>query len=112
VEMSQLPVFETERLILRGVTERDIPAYERGFVDYEVIRYLTRLVPWPYPEGGVTDYFMNKLLPRQGNDVWVWGIFLKENDTKLIGAIELRRDITHGNRGFWVAREHCGERVL
>jgi len=31
--MAQLPVFETTRLILRDITERDASAYERHFVE-------------------------------------------------------------------------------
>jgi [ribosomal protein S5]-alanine N-acetyltransferase len=49
--MAKLPVFTTERLILREVTEADAPSYEKNFVDYEVISQLAATVPWPYPEG-------------------------------------------------------------
>ncbi len=44
--MCLVPPLETERLLLRGVLESDIPAYEKHFVDYEVIRYLSDAVPW------------------------------------------------------------------
>lgn len=47
--MAKLPIFTTERLILREVTEEDAPAYEKNFVDYEVISQLASVVPWPYP---------------------------------------------------------------
>jgi RimJ/RimL family protein N-acetyltransferase len=46
--MAKLPVFTTERLILREVTEADAPAYEKNFDDYEVISQLASVVPWPY----------------------------------------------------------------
>jgi len=36
-----LPKFETQRLILKEVTLEDAPSYEKYFVDYEVIRYLS-----------------------------------------------------------------------
>lgn len=102
------PCFETERLILRPVTERDIPAYERHFVDYEVIRYLAARVPWPYPESGVRDYVMNSLIPRQGNDYWGWGIFEKEASDQLIGHVDLWRNGRPENRGFWLGRPFWG----
>ena len=35
--MAKLPIFATERLILREVTEADAAAYEKNFVDYEII---------------------------------------------------------------------------
>jgi hypothetical protein len=43
--MAKLPVFTTERLILREVTEADVPAYEINFVDYEVISQLVPRFP-------------------------------------------------------------------
>ena len=43
--MAKLPVFTTERLILREVTESDAPAYEKNFVDYEIIGQLGSVVP-------------------------------------------------------------------
>ncbi len=39
--MSDMEEFETEHLYLRGVTHQDIPAYERYFVDYDVISQLS-----------------------------------------------------------------------
>ena len=43
--MAKLPIFETTRLILRGITEGDAPAYEKHFVDYEVIGTMSYMVP-------------------------------------------------------------------
>ena len=65
---------ETDRLYLKAITEADIPAYEKHFVDYEVIRHLASAIPWPYPENGVQDFLAEHVFPRQGNDKWVWGI--------------------------------------
>lgn len=73
--MAKLPIFTTERLILREVTEGDAPACEKYFVDYEVISQLASAVPWPYPAGGVLDFIRNQIVPHQGNDKRVWGIY-------------------------------------
>jgi [ribosomal protein S5]-alanine N-acetyltransferase len=54
--MVKLPIFTTERLVLRAVTEADAAAYEKNFVDYEIISQLASVVPWPYPAGGVLDF--------------------------------------------------------
>ena len=35
--MSKLPIFTTERRILREVTEEDGPAYEKNFVDHHPV---------------------------------------------------------------------------
>lgn len=72
--MAKLPIFTTERLILREVTEEDAPAYEKTFVDYEVISQLASVVPWPYPTGGVLDFirqpgkFVNPLYTER--EIW------------------------------------------
>ena len=106
---NSLPTFTTDRLILRGVIEADIPSYTRYFVDYEVISYLATTVPWPYPENGVADYVHNQILPSQGIDKWVWGIFLKESPDELIGVVDLWREGSPENRGFWLGRPFWGK---
>ncbi|KTD02016.1 GNAT family N-acetyltransferase [Legionella feeleii] len=86
-----IPIFKTERLILREMTEADLPNYEKYFIDYEVIRYLTASVPWPYPAEGVRDYLNQEIIPYLGKERWLWGIFLQKEPNELIGAVELRR---------------------
>ena len=105
----QSPVFETERLYIRGVTATDIPAYTADFVDYDVIQSLSAAVPWPYPNNGVAEYVLSHLLPTQGNNHWAWSICLNTNPTRQIGNITLWRPGTPENRGFWLAKKHWGK---
>lgn len=100
---------ETDRLVLRPLTELDIAAYEKHFVDYEVIRHLSSKVPWPYPENGVCDWVHGHILPKQGNNRWFWGVYLKSNTDEMIGGVELWRPGTPENRGFWLGRAHWGQ---
>jgi RimJ/RimL family protein N-acetyltransferase len=86
-----IPIFETARLILRGVTAADAPAYEKHFVDWVVISHLGQVVPWPYPPGGVRTYIETAILPKQGKDKWVWGIFRKQDPMEIIGVVDLWR---------------------
>lgn len=104
--------FETKRLILNPLSPGDIPSYETHFVDYEVIRYLSAVVPWPYPRNGVREFFQKVLLPRQGISRWSWGLFLKESPTEVIDCIELWRPGTPENRGFWLARQLWGRGLM
>jgi ribosomal-protein-alanine N-acetyltransferase len=104
--------FETKRLILKPLSLGDIPSYETHFVDYEVIRHLSAVVPWPYPRNAVREFFQNVLLPPQGISRWSWGIFLKDSPTEVIGCIELWRPGTPENRGFWLARQHWGRGLM
>jgi RimJ/RimL family protein N-acetyltransferase len=108
----KLPQFYTERLILRAVTIEDAYSYEKNFVDYEVIRHLSATVPWPYPKNGIIDFINNYILPNQGKQHWIWGIFLKQDSEELIGVVDLWRVGRPENRGFWLARKHWGKGLM
>lgn len=103
-----LPTFQTQRLILRGVTKLDIPSYEKYFVDYEIIQHLAVHVPWPYPKNGVEWFLENSIFPTQGKTTWMWGIFEKENPKELIGAVHFWRDGKPEHRGFWLGKKFWG----
>ena len=47
------PIFKKNRLILKPISLDDIPSYEKHFIDYDVIQFLSKKVPWPYPKNGV-----------------------------------------------------------
>jgi len=104
-----LPIFETERLILKGLSIEDAPNYQKHFADYEVIQHLSTRVPWPYPEDGALKFIKDFVLPNQGKGRWAWGIFLKSNPQELIGCVELFESITTENRGFWLGRKFWGK---
>lgn len=100
------PIIKNQHLILRPLNPVDLISYQKNFNDYDIIRYLASFIPWPYPENGVEDYYYNILTPKQGKDYWHWGIFLKENPSETIGAIDLWRGNDVDNRGFWLAKKH------
>lgn len=106
---SPLPVFLTERLILKGVTAADIPYYEKYFVDYEVISHLSSAVPWPYPKNGVGEFLDKFIFPDQSKTQWLWGIFEKLNPEQLIGVVHLWREGRPENRGFWLGKPFWGK---
>jgi [ribosomal protein S5]-alanine N-acetyltransferase len=107
-EQTVVPTLLTERLALRAVTEADMDAYQRHFVDYEVIRHLSARVPWPYPEAGIADFIRGEILPEQGRDRWVWGLHVRQNDSGLIGVVDLWRQGSPEHRGFWLGRPFWG----
>lgn len=108
-DMTHIPTFITERLILRTVEDADIPAYKKYFIDYDVIRHLTASIPWPYPENGVEEYLTNHVRPFLGVDKWLWGISFKKAPNKMIGAIELWRQGSPEHRGFWLGKPFWGQ---
>lgn len=99
----------TDRLILKPLSQEDIPAYQQRFNDYRVIRYLASIVPWPYPEDGVAQFFNEIVHPNQGKGHWFWGIHLKDKpEVGVIGAVELFRQGKPHHRGFWLAHDFWG----
>jgi ribosomal-protein-alanine N-acetyltransferase len=70
---------------------------------------LSSLVPWPYPENGVAEFFKHVLLPHQGASRWTWAIRLKSNPVEIIGCVDLWREGRPENRGFWLGKKFWGQ---
>lgn len=104
----KVPTFETDHLILKALSEKDAPSYQKYFNDYRVIAHLSAVVPWPYPDTGAKDFIIGFLLPNQGLNRWDWGLFLKSNPDELIGSIGLWRPGLPENRGFWLGHKFWG----
>jgi ribosomal-protein-alanine N-acetyltransferase len=96
------PTLETPRLILRPLELADAAQAQLLFPQWEVLRYLTHAVPWPYPEDGACTYYRDVTLPAvQRGDEWAWTLRLKTTPDQLIGAISVFRG-ENDNRGFWI----------
>lgn len=101
------PTFFTDRLTLRPTIEADAPAIQQRFADYEVIRWLSRGVPWPYPEGAALQFIREQILPNQGRDRWTWSLHLHDEEGA-IGVVDLWREGRPEHRGFWLGRAFWG----
>jgi RimJ/RimL family protein N-acetyltransferase len=96
------PMLETPRLILRPLELADASQAQVLFAHWEVVRYLTNLVPWPYPPDGAYTFYRDVTLPAVARgEEWAWTLRLKTNPDQLIGAISLFRG-EKDNRGFWI----------
>jgi RimJ/RimL family protein N-acetyltransferase len=107
-----VPVLETERLFLKEATLAHAGDYQKYFNDFDVIRFLSFVVPWPYPEDGAYQHLKNTIVPKQGKERWMWGIFLKNNPEEFIGAVELWKDGNPDNRGFWLGKKFWGQGIM
>jgi RimJ/RimL family protein N-acetyltransferase len=99
------PPLGTPRLRLQPLTLDDAPQIQRVFPQWEIVRYLSHVVPWPYPPDGAVTFIRDTALPaieRGGN--WNWTIRHKSNPLAIIGSIALRLS-PDKNRGFWLAPE-------
>ncbi|MET4765127.1 RimJ/RimL family protein N-acetyltransferase [Bradyrhizobium ottawaense] len=103
------PQLETERLILRPLALSDVPAIQRHFDNWNIIRHLSMVVPWPYPADGA-ETFVRMQFDKisAGDDIHLWVLVLKEGDGEAIGNIHLRprAEGPKGNRGFWLAEPY------
>ena len=103
--MHHLPTLTTERLILRPLELSDSEAIQNLFPHWEIVKFLTTAVPWPYPPDGAFSFIRDRALPdMEQKRAWHWSLRPKANPDTLIGVASLR-DSPEDNRGFWIAQE-------
>ena len=111
----QTPQLETERLILRPLALSDAPAIQRHFDNWNVIRQLSAVVPWPYPADGA-ETFVRAQLDKisAGEELYHWVLALRGGDGEAVGNIHFRPDAdsAKGNRGFWLAEPYWGRGLM
>jgi RimJ/RimL family protein N-acetyltransferase len=96
------PTLTTPRLILRPLELADADAIQAVFPQWEIVKFLTAKVPWPYPPGEALAFTRDVALPaiRAGRE-WQWSIRRKAAPEQLIGIMHLM-DNDGDNRGFWL----------
>ena len=113
----KIPTLETERLILRPISLDDAPYIQKWFNNWNIVRYLSANVPWPYPENGTETWLRDVALPRveEGKDI-IWVLTPKAGADKgcPIGAIHylLEKKPHETDRGFWLAEPYHGQGLM
>jgi [ribosomal protein S5]-alanine N-acetyltransferase len=100
------PTIRTSRLVLRPLALSDAPAIQRHFNNWNIIRRLASVVPWPYPDDGAVTFITQQLEKiAAGEEIYQWVLVLQDGDDEAIGNINFRpgSDDPKGNRGFWLA---------
>ena len=96
------PQLETLRLLLRPLELDDAVQLQKVFPQWEIVRYLAAVVPWPYPPDGAHKYIREMALPAIARgEAWQWTLRLKTQPDQIIGSIDLRVK-ENENRGFWL----------
>jgi ribosomal-protein-alanine N-acetyltransferase len=100
-----IPAGESARLLLRPLAVADAAQIQALFPRWEIVRYLERRVPWPYPDDGARQFIERIELPviKRG-EAWSWTLRLKTAPDAVIGNLELRKG-DGDNRGFWLCPE-------
>lgn len=108
------PVLQTPRLVLRPVRAKDAPVIQRRFPCWEVVRWLSAQIPWPYPADGAATYVAACLDEMARGVKSHWAIIPNSGPADLIGMIELWPDdgVSRSQRGFWLAPEFQGKGLM
>jgi len=107
-----LPRLHTPRLLLRPLELDDAAAIQRIFPQWEIVRYLSARVPWPYPADGALGFVRDVVLPGMaaGNQ-WCWTLRLRTRPEALIGLISLQEE-PDNQRGFWLDPGHWRQGLM
>ena len=88
--------------MLRPLELADADQIQALFPHWEIVRYLTGGIPWPYPADGALSWCRDSALPAMARgEAWHWSLRLKTNSNQLIGLISLMTE-PNNNRGFWI----------
>jgi RimJ/RimL family protein N-acetyltransferase len=100
--MPPTPTLYTPRLLLRPLHVADAADCQRLFAQWEVVRYLTHHVPWPYPPGEALRHIREDALPAMADgEEWHWSLRLRTPGQPLVGVICVM-DEADNQRGFWL----------
>ncbi|MGA9670545.1 MAG: GNAT family N-acetyltransferase, partial [Terracidiphilus sp.] len=89
-------------LILRPLEMADVEQIQQLFPHWEIVRYLVKQVPWPYPTDGALKYCRDVAIPQmESGEAWHWSIRLRSEPSQMIGYITLIKG-EEDNRGFWM----------
>lgn len=107
-----VPTLTTPRLILRPLELADAEQGQLLFPQWEIVRYLAKGVPWPYPPDGAYTFYRDVALPAmERGEAWHWSLRLKSNPEQMIGSIALRKE-DQKNRGFWLGLPWHGQGLM
>ena len=102
-------MLETGRLLLRPLELADAAAAQLLFPHWEIVRYMSALVPWPYPADGALSFFRDQALPAMARgEEWHWTLRRRDAPDEMIGLVSLM-DMANNNRGFWIGLPWQGQ---
>ncbi|HKF48112.1 MAG TPA: GNAT family N-acetyltransferase [Terracidiphilus sp.] len=107
-----IPEGRTARLILKPLGLEDAPQIQALFPQWDVVRYLNAVVPWPYPPDGAERFLREMAIPKmERGESWHWTLRPIEEQERIIGSIGLIAG-EEDNRGFWLVPEWRGRGLM
>jgi ribosomal-protein-alanine N-acetyltransferase len=102
---------ETRRLVLVPLALADAAQTQPLFGQWEIVKFLSDVVPWPFPPDGAFMFYRDVALPAmERGDAWHWTLRLKAAPDQIIGSISLMKGET--NRGFWLGIPWQGQGLM
>jgi len=101
--------------MLRPLALSDAPAIQRHFNNWNIIRNLAAVVPWPYPDDGAETFIRQHFEKiAAGEEIHQWVLVLQAGDGEAIGNIHFRPrvDSPKGNRRFWLAEPYWNRGLM
>ena len=91
-------------MLLRPLQLADAEQTQRLFPQWEMVKFLSKQIPWPYPADGAFTYYREVALPAiERGQEWHWTLRLTRSQEELIGTIGLFSKHGYATRGFWLA---------
>jgi [ribosomal protein S5]-alanine N-acetyltransferase len=103
----------TDRLLLQPLRLADAEQTQRLFPQWEIVQFMTTLIPWPYPADGALSFYRDVALPAmERGEAWHWTLRLRESPEEHIGVIGLTAKADYANRGFWLGVPWHGQGLM
>jgi [ribosomal protein S5]-alanine N-acetyltransferase len=101
-ERRMIAELKTQRLTLRPLQLSDAEQMQEIFPQWEIVKFLSAKVSWPYPAGRAFENYRDRVLPAiDRGEEWHWTLRLNQSPERHIGVISQYKD-EWNNRGYWL----------
>ncbi len=108
IKLTQQPIIQSERLILRKFLIEDAPVVQ-NLVNDKRIAEPTENIPHPYPDGLADEWINSHQQKWEEGKLASFAITLKSNQM-LMGAISLMNmDLSEGELGYWIGVKYWNQ---
>src|ERR1700733_15850072 len=96
-----IATLHTDRLLLQPLRLADAEQTQRLFPQWEIVQFMTTLIPWPYPADGGLGVYRDVALPAmERGEAWHWTLRLRSSPEDHMGVIGLVAKDGYAARGF------------
>jgi RimJ/RimL family protein N-acetyltransferase len=108
-----IATLQTKRLLLQPLQLADAERTQQLFSQWEIVKFLNKQIPWPYPPDGTITYYRNVALPAvERGEQWHWTLRLRQSPGEHIGSVGLISKDGHATRGFWLGLPWHGQGLM